>query len=136
MANGNVMKIPISEQGGDINISEEMNKSGVWQSLEGSNGNNKSGNGNGGGSKSEKPKSHAKKRMSIVEEEEDAGISIKASLPLETLAASAASDPETSSSDLPSSLKPSSHVSWDVEEGGGGGESAVGGGGETSSSSQ
>lgn len=41
MANGNVMKIPISGEGGngngsDINISEEMNKSGVWKSLEGS----------------------------------------------------------------------------------------------------
>ncbi len=41
MANGNVMKIPISENEGnnsygDINISEEMNKSGVWKSLEGS----------------------------------------------------------------------------------------------------
>ena len=36
MANGNVMKIPISEQSSDINISEEMNKSGVWKSLEGS----------------------------------------------------------------------------------------------------
>ncbi len=34
MANGNVMKIPIADS--DINISEEMNKSGVWKSLEGS----------------------------------------------------------------------------------------------------
>jgi cell division septal protein FtsQ len=37
MANGNVMKIPISGDGSEINISEEMNKSGVWQSLEASN---------------------------------------------------------------------------------------------------
>ena len=41
MANGNVMKIPIGENEGnnssDINISEEMNRSGVWKSLEGSN---------------------------------------------------------------------------------------------------
>jgi len=37
MANGNVMKIPISGDNSDINISEEMNKSGVWQSLETSN---------------------------------------------------------------------------------------------------
>lgn len=37
MANGNVMKIPIGEgESSDINISEEMNKSGVWKSLEGS----------------------------------------------------------------------------------------------------
>ncbi len=35
MANGNVMKIPITDNA-DINISEEMNKSGVWKSLEGS----------------------------------------------------------------------------------------------------
>ena len=43
MANGNVLKIPIAGGGdvdfaasSDINISEEMNKSGVWKSLEGS----------------------------------------------------------------------------------------------------
>ena len=34
MANGNVMKIPLADS--DINISEEMNKSAVWKSLEGS----------------------------------------------------------------------------------------------------
>ena len=39
MANGNVMKIPMSSSSNDdydINISEEMNKSGVWKSLDGS----------------------------------------------------------------------------------------------------
>ena len=39
MANGNVMKIPMDGQqsfNSDINISEEMNRSGVWKSLEGS----------------------------------------------------------------------------------------------------
>ena len=35
MANGNVMKIPVTENNSDINISEEMNRSGVWKSLEG-----------------------------------------------------------------------------------------------------
>lgn len=47
MANGNVMKIPIGDQASnssDINISEEMNRSGVWKSLEGSNAINSSGN--------------------------------------------------------------------------------------------
>ena len=34
MANGNVMKIPCEDN--NINISEEMNRSGVWKSLEGS----------------------------------------------------------------------------------------------------
>ena len=42
MANGNVIRIPIdsepakSTNDSDINISEEMNRSGVWKSLEGS----------------------------------------------------------------------------------------------------
>jgi hypothetical protein len=34
MANGNIMKIPCTNDS-DINISEEMNRSGVWKSLEG-----------------------------------------------------------------------------------------------------
>jgi len=34
MANGNVIKIPCNNDS-DINISEEMNRSGVWKSLEG-----------------------------------------------------------------------------------------------------
>lgn len=37
MANGNIMKIPVSQDGNDINISEEMNRSGVWKSLEAGN---------------------------------------------------------------------------------------------------
>ena len=36
MANGNVMKIPLGNDNNDINISEEVNRSGVWKSLEGS----------------------------------------------------------------------------------------------------
>ena len=89
MANGNVMKIPISgDQSGsgggassDINISEEMNRSGLWKSLEGSSGNLES-----GADSKKKPSSSSggsggdKKRMSIVkEDEEDGGIQIKAS---------------------------------------------------------
>ena len=37
MANGNVLKIPVSgnDQSADINISEELSRSGVWKSLEG-----------------------------------------------------------------------------------------------------
>jgi hypothetical protein len=39
MANGNIMKIPVSgnEANMDINISEEMNRSGCWKSLESGN---------------------------------------------------------------------------------------------------
>ena len=32
MANGNVIKIPVVDS--DINISEEMNKSGLWKSVD------------------------------------------------------------------------------------------------------
>ena len=32
MANGNVIKIPVADS--DINISEEMNKSGLWKSVD------------------------------------------------------------------------------------------------------
>ena len=40
MANGNIMKIPVSgnDTNMDINISEEMNRSGCWKSLESGNG--------------------------------------------------------------------------------------------------
>ena len=39
LANGNVMKIPINESTApDINISEEVNKCGVWKNLEATNG--------------------------------------------------------------------------------------------------
>ena len=36
MANGNVIKIPVTSDLPQINISEEVNRSGVWKSLEGS----------------------------------------------------------------------------------------------------
>ena len=36
LANGNVVKFPVSDLP-EINISEEVNRSGVWKSLEGSN---------------------------------------------------------------------------------------------------
>ena len=32
MANGNIIKIPVADS--DINISEEMNKSGLWKSVD------------------------------------------------------------------------------------------------------
>ena len=38
LANGNMITIPCADS--DINISEEMNRSGVWKSLEGTNGSN------------------------------------------------------------------------------------------------
>ena len=41
LANGNVMKIPASEIAPDINISEEVNKCGVWKNLEATNSNPK-----------------------------------------------------------------------------------------------
>ena len=41
LANGNVMKIPASEIAPDINISEEVNKCGVWKNLEATNSNQK-----------------------------------------------------------------------------------------------
>jgi len=37
MANGNVIKIPVTSDLPQINISEEVNRSGVWKSLEGYN---------------------------------------------------------------------------------------------------
>ncbi|CAB4064127.1 SLC4A10 [Lepeophtheirus salmonis] len=71
MANGNVIKIPLDS---GINISEEMNRSGVWRSLEGNNGENS----HIYDEEKEKQSSH-KKRMSVVNEEDDGGIQIKAS---------------------------------------------------------
>lgn len=41
LANGNVMKIPVNDSAPDINISEEVNKCGVWKNLEASNSNAK-----------------------------------------------------------------------------------------------
>ncbi|XP_071744273.1 electroneutral sodium bicarbonate exchanger 1 isoform X28 [Lepeophtheirus salmonis] len=69
MANGNVIKIPLDS---GINISEEMNRSGVWRSLEGNNGENS----HIYDEEKEKQSSH-KKRMSVVNEEDDGGIQIK-----------------------------------------------------------
>ena len=37
MANGNVIKIPMPNDVPEINISEEVNRSGMWKSLDGSN---------------------------------------------------------------------------------------------------
>ncbi len=39
MANGNIMKIPIGKEdkNSDINISEELNRSGIWKSVDVSN---------------------------------------------------------------------------------------------------
>ncbi|XP_071744291.1 electroneutral sodium bicarbonate exchanger 1 isoform X44 [Lepeophtheirus salmonis] len=73
MANGNVIKIPLDS---GINISEEMNRSGVWRSLEGNNGENS----HIYDEEKEKQSSH-KKRMSVVNEEDDGGIQIKVSRP-------------------------------------------------------
>merc|ERR1719323_377777 len=75
MANGNVIKIPVADS--DINISEEMNKSGLWKSVD--QGQN---NGNGLHKNDGSKKDHqSKKRMSVVKEgdDEDVGIQIKAS---------------------------------------------------------
>ena len=43
LANGCVVKIPSAGDLPDINISEEVNKSGVWKSLEGNSNSNSSG---------------------------------------------------------------------------------------------
>merc|ERR1711879_814802 len=74
MANGNVIKIPVADS--DINISEEMNKSGLWKSVD--QGQN---NGNGPHKNDGKKDHQSKKRMSVVKEgdDEDVGIQIKAS---------------------------------------------------------
>merc|ERR1719370_2165228 len=63
MLNGSVMKIPHNTiQQGDINITEEMNKSGCWKSLDPQHTNEKSG--------SESLKRRQKDRkMSLVKEE-------------------------------------------------------------------
>jgi len=73
MVNGKVMKIPhdLIKQP-EINITEEMNKSGMWQSLEPQNGKEVKSN---DGLK----KRHKERKMSLVKEdtEEDVGITIK-----------------------------------------------------------
>jgi len=83
LANGNVVKIPVASDIPEINISEEVNRSGVWKSLEAnvsasnvSTVNEESSKKAAGTGK----KKHGKKKMSIVEEdEEDSGITIKVS---------------------------------------------------------
>lgn len=82
MANGNVLKIPLASNDSDINITEEVNRSGVWTSLEGNTSDpnlvphHKPGKGDG------IHRRKKEKRMSIVKEDddEDIGIQIKASL--------------------------------------------------------
>ncbi|TRY61887.1 hypothetical protein TCAL_09266 [Tigriopus californicus] len=78
LANGNIMKIPVDS---DINISEEMNKSGVWKSFEGSNSGADISEGNQGASSLKKRKSSAKRMSVVTEDEEDAGIRIKIDRP-------------------------------------------------------
>jgi len=86
LANGCVVKIPGDLP--DINISEEVNKSGVWKSLEANSNSNSSGSIKKEGSKKEDTENIAKRRksktrqMSIVDEDadesnEDTGITIK-----------------------------------------------------------
>jgi len=73
MVNGKVMKIPhdLIKQP-EINITEEMNKSGMWKSLEPQNGNDVK-------PKDGLKKRHKERKMSLVKEdtEEDLGIIIK-----------------------------------------------------------
>jgi len=73
MMNGKVMKIPhdLIKQP-EINITEEMNKSGMWKSLEPQNGNDMK-------AKEGLKKRHKERKMSLVKEdtEEDLGITIK-----------------------------------------------------------
>jgi len=73
MMNGKVMKIPhdLIKQP-EINITEEMNKSGMWKSLEPQNGNDMK-------AKDGLKKRHKERKMSLVKEdtEEDLGITIK-----------------------------------------------------------
>jgi len=82
MANGNVIKIPMTNDLPDINISEEVNKSGLWKSLEANSSNPRLSQEEAAKkAKEEAVKSRKKKqkRMSIVDEDdgEDTGITIK-----------------------------------------------------------
>jgi len=80
LANGSIVKVP-SDCLPDINISEEVNKSGVWKSLEANS--NSSGSIKGGHEDSSKLNQKRKKsrQMSVVDEDadesEDTGITIK-----------------------------------------------------------
>ena len=81
LANGNIMKIPIAS----INISEEVNKTGIWQQVNEGNEKPKQAKSSNAG----KPKKHLKKESSLMadettrlttmteEDEDDSGISIK-----------------------------------------------------------
>jgi len=64
MFNGNVMKIPHN----NINITEEMNKSGCWKSLDPTHNNE---------SPQQQESTKKGRRMSLVKEEEEGGITIK-----------------------------------------------------------
>jgi len=102
MANGNVMMIPVPEEDpedvsnnscAEINITEEVNRSGIWTSLEGNrttnnkhedSSNKKSSKSSSGDGKLSFKSKKKKRAMSVVEEnendhEEDHGITIKAS---------------------------------------------------------
>ncbi|XP_076668966.1 na[+]-driven anion exchanger 1 isoform X4 [Andrena cerasifolii] len=84
LANGNIMKIPIAS----INISEEVNKTGIWQQVNEGNEKPKQPKSSNAG----KPKKHLKKESSLMadettrlttmteEDEDDSGISIKVDL--------------------------------------------------------
>jgi len=73
MANGKIIKIPhdLVEQP-EINITEEMNKSGMWKSLEPQNGKEMK-------TKEGPKKKHSERKMSLVKEtpEEDSSITTK-----------------------------------------------------------
>merc|ERR1712062_606169 len=88
-ANGNIMMIPVTEDGNDsnvetgINITEQINSSGVWTSLVGNTPTSKKQK----NSENSQKKSHGSKKrsgMSVLkedadEEENGGGITIKAS---------------------------------------------------------
>jgi hypothetical protein len=80
LANGSIVKVP-SDCLPDINISEEVNKSGVWKSLEANS--NSSGSIKGAHEESSKliQKRKKSRQMSVVDEDadesEDTGITIK-----------------------------------------------------------
>ncbi|KAK7079109.1 Sodium bicarbonate cotransporter 3 [Halocaridina rubra] len=85
LANGNVMKVPLNP----INISEEMNKSGVWKDINQDQDKNNAlnsptkNNTKKRGTKKDALNEDEKKRLSMMaeEEEEDEGITIKVTKP-------------------------------------------------------
>lgn len=106
MANGNVMKIPVSPKGDEptLNITEAMSKSSAWTAVNSEkNGNGKHSNAN---NKAPKKRSSAKdakseeeqKRLSTMREEddeEDCGITIKVEAPTPVPAKATGADGET-----------------------------------------